>query len=382
MKKNQRWAVLIYTIFLVVLSVFMAAVILNVAVNLSNEYDVHIIELGISGIIESKGDASIKYSKETNSWGSGFIDNIECPQDISFTESSVLTSGVDTQYVFSGSIAWCQWVYNSNPFYVLFNSGYTDTSVIQHKGIQIPFSNTTRTWTLLTSPNIFVDGTITFPLWPDGIDDNFDSDNFSISSTGTTYYPQGYIDDDADIRLKQYGYIVENSWLYNVFWSNKKVFDYIDDNPLNYDTVYKRIGSTSTGFLYIDINAWFKPVLYVIDKWKYQVFKEIEIISRTIGPNLPASIGYIQNDLTIGSSTGSAYRFDFTQYDYALFLENTSSWALIYQIRWYDALSGSGLYINPLNDSGTSVLSYLWSHILVNDEGKLIGDMFEVLSIK
>jgi hypothetical protein len=48
-------------------------------------------------------------------------------------------------------------------------------------------------------------------LAPDGYDDNFDSDNYQNSSTGSTYYPDNYLDNDADARALNYGYVIENS---------------------------------------------------------------------------------------------------------------------------------------------------------------------------
>jgi len=53
--------------------------------------------------------------------------------------------------------------------------------------------------------------TASYPLSSDNIDDNFDSDNYTIYSTGTTLYPDGYVDNDADARLLNYGYVIEGS---------------------------------------------------------------------------------------------------------------------------------------------------------------------------
>jgi hypothetical protein len=44
----------------------MATVVLNVATELSVEYDKRNIEISLMNIIETKGDLSIKYSRELN----------------------------------------------------------------------------------------------------------------------------------------------------------------------------------------------------------------------------------------------------------------------------------------------------------------------------
>jgi hypothetical protein len=70
---------------LVVLGVFMATVVLNVATELSIEYNNRNIEISLMNIIETKGDLSMKYAKELNNTGSGFVDLISCPDNMSMS---------------------------------------------------------------------------------------------------------------------------------------------------------------------------------------------------------------------------------------------------------------------------------------------------------
>ena len=124
-------------------------------------------------------------------------------------------------------------------------------------------------------------------------------------------------------------------------------------------------------------------ILYRIDPSTYNDTKEFLVNEYISGTWQLADIWYLQDDMTISSSiTGSEYDFDFTTYDYALFLENTSSWALLYRIRGEDTTSGSGVYLSALQDDDTSVLWYLWSHLLIDDTGRLVWNQIEVFGLK
>jgi hypothetical protein len=70
---------------LVVLGVFMATVVLNVATELSIEYNNRNIEISLMNIIETKGDLSMKFTRELNDTGSGFTDLLSCPTNISLS---------------------------------------------------------------------------------------------------------------------------------------------------------------------------------------------------------------------------------------------------------------------------------------------------------
>jgi hypothetical protein len=82
---------------LVVLGVFMATVVLNVATELSIEYNNRNIEISLMNIIETKGDLSMKYSRKLNTSGSGFIDTLSCPENVSMSGSTLIDSDIDTE---------------------------------------------------------------------------------------------------------------------------------------------------------------------------------------------------------------------------------------------------------------------------------------------
>jgi hypothetical protein len=157
---------------------------------------------------------------------------------------------------------------------------------------------------------------------------------------------------------------------------------YIDDNAYNNDNLLKKLWQLSAGYLRLDINKSHRLVLFQIDNDRHNETNELLIEQTITGTGQLAGVGYLQDDLSLSSSTGSAYNFDFVNNDYALFIENTSSWALLYQVRGEEIATGSWVYLSPLKDNDMSVFSFLWSHMLIDDEGRLIGDQFEVFWLK
>ena len=66
----------------------MATVVLNVAVELDTQYEESRIENSLVGSIQSKSDLAMKYVRERNNSGSGFIDNLSCPDGITMSGST------------------------------------------------------------------------------------------------------------------------------------------------------------------------------------------------------------------------------------------------------------------------------------------------------
>lgn len=362
----------------------MATVVLNIAVQLSVEYDNRNIEVSMTSIIKTKWDLAMKYARELNSTGSGFTDILSCPTGITMSWSTLRTTGISTQMRFlTGSIVCSNpAAHNGWELSIFLNDNYDDIEFAQFRWFQTWVNSGSLAWTFSDSDltQITIPNTTYFAS--DGFDDNFDSDNYSVSSSWSIFYPDGYLDDDSDSKLIQYGYVLEGSWLYNVFWSNTKIKQYIQSNSNNINTIHQTLWSTWSWFLQLDINGDHAIFLYQLDKNTYNNSNEMIVTSLLTGTWQTGGVWYLQNDMTIANSTNNAYNFDFIGNDYALFIENTWSGSLLYQIRAESSLTGSWVYINPIDDSDPFVFSYLWSHVLVDDEWKLIGDMFEVFWLK
>ncbi|MDA9129356.1 hypothetical protein N9J72_02675, partial [Candidatus Gracilibacteria bacterium] len=122
--------------------------------------------------------------------------------------------------------------------------------------------------------------------------------------------------------------------------------EYIEDNTNNVDVLHTTPNVAENGYLYLDLNASHIITLFEISKNDYSQTRELRVTSQLQSEEQGANLGYLQTDMTLASGTGSAYTFDFLTHDYALFVENTSDRALLYQVTGEDALTGSGLYLN------------------------------------
>lgn len=380
----KRWTVLVYTMVLVVIWVFMATVILNIAVQLSVEYDNRNIEISLINLIEAKWDLSIKYAKDVNATGSGIVDIISCPEWITMSGSNLRTTGIDTEIRFLNSSILCKATnaHNAQDLDIYFNADYTDLEFAEYSWRQVVLNSSSVSWIFTDSDSTNIDLWSAWYLIWDGYDDDFDSDNYNISSSWSLYYPDNYEDNDADSKLLSYGYIIEDSGLFNVFWNNIKSKAYIRSNQNNINANHAVPWDVSSGYLYLDINKAHKIVLYRINPTVYNESNELIIEELLTWTWQAAGVWYLQDDLSIGTGTTDAYDFNFSSNDYALFVENTSSGALLYQIRWEVASSGSWIYINPLKDDDPILFEYLGWHMLIDDNGRLIWDQFEVFWLK
>lgn len=382
-QKQSSWTVLVYTLVLVVLWVFMAAVVLNIATELSLEYDNRNIEVTLVNTIETKWDLAMKYARDLNDTGSGFIDNIWCPTSITMSGSTAATTWFSSTIRYSGSVVYCEWTHNGNPVSFYFNSDYTDLWFANYEWSDIGVNSSQQTGTFTDADGTYLDITSSYPLTPDNMDDNFDSDDYSVYSTWAMVYPDWYVDNDAEAKLLTYGYVLRWAGLYNMFWSNKKMQEYIDQNAHNDDPVNAKIWDVSAARLYLDMNRSFKLILYEIDDEQYLETHEFVAENVVTGTGQFASIWYLQDDLSLSSTiTGNEFIFDFVNNDYALFAENTSSGSLLYRVSAEEIATGSGIYITPLQDDDTSIFSYLWGHIFVNERWYLIWSQYEVFGLK
>lgn len=350
--------VLIYTIILINISVFLAVIVLNNASILSGNRQVENFSTKMNNNIAYKAWLNLKFHKSLNTNGSGFVDIIWCPTNI--TMSGVT---MDTSLFHTDTFWYCQGTYlSSNDVNIYFNTGATDIYAVEYDRELRELNS----WSLITSA--FSDGAVlnigsTDYLSPDGIDDNYNSDNYNISSTGTVYYPQWYIDDDVLARKNIYGYVSPDDGYVNIFWSNAQTNDYITENENNQDGIHVLPGSSSW-YISLDIDRSFDLKILEFDRQRYQDVNELHVIASLDYSSGSWSIGYIQNDGTLSSSPW--YEFDFPETDYAIFLNNTATGVLLYQITW-ESLTGTGMYINPIQDSDPSMIHLLGNDIRIYD---------------
>lgn len=362
----------------------MATVVLNVSVELSSQYELSKLETSLTSNIKTKWSLSIKYANSLNSNGSGFVDNISCPQGITMSGTTLRTTNINTNIRFLSWSIVClaENAHNWEDLQIFFNNNYNDVHFLDFWGYQRFVNSWSLTVSIPDSDATQVDLVSSAYISPDGYDDNFNSDNYLWNSTWSIDYPDGYSDQDDWAGKMQYWYVLEDSGLYNIFWSNSAISSFID-NAVDDTAYFAKVWDVSSGHLHLDIDSDFRIVLYEIDKSRYNETKELYVTNSHFWTGQIANIWYLQNDMTLSTSIDTnTFDFNFQTTDYALFLENTSSGALLYRLTWEQAGTGTWIYLNPLDMWDTSVYSYLWSHVLVDDEQRLIADQFEVFWLK
>lgn len=372
MKKNKKAVVLVYILFLVTISVIFATILLNNNTYLLNISEMFEINSKLISNMDSDAKISVDLDREVNSNWNWYIDNMSCPNWSSVTMSwSVNTASFWTTLVHSWSI-YCEWYYFWDSVKIYFNSWATDFSLAEYKWFTVSLS-----WWVWLSNFWDPDNTIINFSWynyhtPDMYDDNFDSDNYSVTSVWTastwTIYPNNYQDDDVLARKTLYWFVAPDFWYKKVFWNTTKSIKMIDQNKNNNDRLNIKLWDVSSWYLYLDVDKSYDIKLTVFDKNKYNQTNELYRIQTLTGA-LWASIGYLQNNswvLWISSTkTWNEYTFDFVNNDYAIFLKSTSTWTLMYNIKW-ETSTGTWIYINPIDDSNSKYFKYWWNEILID----------------
>ncbi len=396
MVRNSAATVLVYTLMLVTLSVFIADVILNISLELSRSFRVEQISKTIINIIKTKAELSFKYSREINGDGWWFVDNISCPQSVTLSTpvlnaSPIVTPGISTSLARENDSLYClsSQVHQWKDLKILFKDDFTDIAFAQYDGYYVSVNQNELSAVFADSAGTQIDIWSQAYLSSDGVDDNFNSDDYTVGSSIWTYYPDAYIDNDVNARLEMYGFITSDSGLYNIFWSHDELWSYIEENSNNTDSVYGKLSkdSLSEVLLYLEFDQEYRLVLYRVDKDRYNATRELIMTEKREGISSQPAIWYLQDDAELSLSsekTGNEYVFDIAQYDYILFVENlTTEELLLYRVRAEENLDdGKQLYINPIKDDDMALLSYFGTHVYINEEGRLIWESLEIFDIK
>ena len=375
----------------------MAMWVLNLAQKLEADYKVRQLDMFFSDTIRAKSSVLIKYGKTLNSSWGGFVDEIGCPQSISFSWSTLTSSTWSTLVIdTSNSVQYCQEQFDGQDFQVYFNSDMTDTAFLEYQGSQIIFNSIENTGILnVWGEEIYVDGSASFPLQPDSIDDLLDSDNYMISSTGSILYPDWYRDNDADHRLNNFWYIIPWSDWYNVYWINDTVREYIESNTNNIWPL-QNIADLNEAYLYLDINTDYQIKIIRFDRDAYRDFNELSILETwQTETSQSAGIWYLQSDMTLAEDitvedglivwqerVWDEFVFDFENHDYALFVKNMSTNAtILYQMRVEDS-DNRPSYMMPIKDDESTIISMLWNHITFLENGLPAWEHLEIVQLK
>lgn len=379
---NKKGLVLVYVIFLLTIWVILATVIYKNSFLYYNniEYQNHsdLIHLNV----QKKAYTSFELIKFYNlNWG-WFVDNISCPTSVTMSWTTNLWIISTTLKYFTWSI-YCNWFYSSKNLDIFFNSGYTDFESAEYNWSIVTLTD--WVWdTVFTDPDSTQISFLTTWLWGiDEIDDNFNSDDYKVWSTGSILYPDWYIDDDVLVRKVIYWELLSWNEYKSIFWNNSETSLFINNNSNNNDIYHEKIWDVDLWYMLLDVNWNYDLKLVKFDKNKFDTNKELYNLESLIWLNLSWS-WYIQENSWVlwlsTTKTWNEYSFDFQNNDYALFLRNSWETTLIYSLSW-ESLTWSWIYINPLDDSWDK-LEYLWNDIHISDDWDFIYKQFIVSSEK
>lgn len=369
LNKNKKAVIFIYVLFLLSIAIILAMVIMN---NSSIFFDTvktqDIIEKTNKNI-QKKANSVFKLAKFYNSNWSWFTDNISCPISIfmSWSTNSWYISSTNLDY--NNWNINCYWVYNSTYLNIFFNSNYTNFSWATYSWSYTDLDS----WSWLTN---FLDSDLTninfstyWLNWIDNIDDNFNSDNYSVSSTWNIFYSSGYFDDDANHRKKIFWYIEPYDIDNNIFFNNYETNLVISGSLNNNDSINIKISETSTWYAILNVDNTYDLKIVKFDKTKYDTNKELLPLETNITKNISPWYWYIQKSSTwvlsiYEQKTWNEYIFNFVNYYYWIFITNNSSLTLNYNLS-FENNSGSWIYIVPIDDN-TNYLKFLWNNVVYN----------------
>jgi len=385
--KNKKASIFIYSILLVTLALSLWLMIMNNSSILISNQNYYEKERLNYNNINSKIDLFQKKIIETNSDWSWFIDNIWCPKDFTMSWTTVKWTNIDTSLIFSGSLYekfYCSWFFNWYKIKFFFNSNYDDFNKAEYKTKNLVINSWSLSWNFSDSENTLLDlENKNNYYYSDNIDDNFNSDNYIWTNSWITYYPENYEDNDDFVRKNINGLVIPNS-IQNIFWNNHKIEKYIDKNINNTWSLNINLWKVENWNLFLEINNNLDFKIIEYNKQRFQNFNEIKKnYTYTWSISWSWYIEKIWNTLSLNTSTGAnTYNFDFKNLWYIFFLENKSSSDFIsYNLSWINN-TWSGIFLNPINDTGINTFSALGYDVLISEKWTLSSKILEIVKEK
>jgi len=376
-KNIKSWTVLVYILFLVTLSLIFAVIVLNNYSILSNYTIYSDFESKLYANIKDNAEISINLDKKLNSNWSWFIDDISCPDSI-FLSWTVDSWTVSSSLYYTETSIFCSWSYLNLPLKIYFNTGYTDFIQADYNWYLAAISS--WTWYFLDPDNTYIDfSASSYTNW-DFIDDDFNSDDYKYSSIWNHYYPNWYSDDDDLARKILFWYVTIEAWYKKVFWNNTKTSKIIAENTNNTWSLNVNIWDVTSWRLYFDIDWPYDLKIYEFDKARYDEFNELIIKDSILHESTNWKVWYLQKNWNVVPTlTWNEYDFDFKNKDYAIFLNSTGNWTILYSLKAEDNNTWSWIYIAPIDDSMQDIIRFLWNEILIDAEGRFLSKQSELI---
>lgn len=381
MQITQKGTVLIYSLVLVILAIFMAASVSNVIVLLTNNSEITAIDEKLIEAIEKKRQYQDRYETLVNT--GSLDDTIWCPLNFSMSWALNLSTGLSWSLRYIWWNILCRTQHAGNDIDIFFNSSLTDLQSATYDGATLSVNSSVTTGTFTDGDTTFLDLSSSFPLVSDGVDDDFDNNNFIVSQWynyesetnlyNTINYPDEFADNDAENRLTVAGVVFPDEIDYNVFWVNnitRKMtgWEYI----YNFGSGTTTMDVTNSSRLYFDISEDYSMVVHELDSEAYREFNEIKIIDSFYSTSESAWAWYLQDDMTLNATiTWNELFLDVSEKDYAIFVTNRSSNILDYILRAEDAGTNDKIYLTPYSTEDWD-MKYFGNHI-ISRNNVLIG---------
>lgn len=401
---KKTWSIIIYVLLLVNIAIIVWIAIFNSSFILSNNRELTEYSGSFSDIWEQKADAIIASAQQYNSNGSGMIDTIGCPWAVIFEYdtldgSSALiresSAPLNTDIAYELWTIRCDGVFWTDDFSLYFNPEKDNFSHAYYASGSVTLTGTTNwisTWDFWDTDNT----TLSFDatgVSSDGLDDDFNSDDYQLSSSGTVY-PNGYVDDDDTHRKILLWQISAESEYVNVFWDTYRTDQMIIQNTYNYFTGSVLLPDITDGVMQLFLTSSWEPnidiKIFELDDQVYSDESRILLTKRYEWTNITGFGWYIQQSGSTGlgideRKTGNELVFDFQNNDYAVFVQNNSSQDLWYALQVSSgtgaSITGTWVYITPIDDSGSD-FEILTNHIFISPENEFSSQHFLHISPK
>lgn len=215
---------------------------------------------------------------------------------------------------------------------------------------------------------------------PDGIDDNFNSDDATAQSSTGSVYASWFLDNDADAKI-YWVWVVENnnSWK-NIFWNNTKISDYINENTNNVIPQTPNMW-TSSWVLFFETNTPVELRITEFRKDDFDQYWELIPIDKT-QLNISTGSWFLQDNGALSKTiTGNEIVFDFIDKNYGIFLKNPETQTAKYNF-YFENNFGQKIIILPIADHLEDVFGYLGYKIIINSSGRYIYKIQEIFTSK
>lgn len=266
---------------------------------------------------------------------------------------------------------WFDWVWNSASTRTITLSWSDNLSWIAYykwcEWTTCAPSITWSSWDLITKNSVY-NNTIKYQAW-DFAWNTWAIESFVLKLNWPIVYNK-VKDNDSNARSTIVWYVTKTWSLENIFWNNQISSDYINKNINNNDNAYVKIWNVTSWNIRLSLDKDSTIRVVKFNKNKYSLNKEL-FIEDSFEWTVTAQSWYINKNLTNNSISlswsvwSSAYNFDFTNNDYAIFVKNNWTGTLNYKITWISWIKW--VYINPINDSYPKEIRILSSHIIISN---------------